>query len=103
MTRRCSYGRVRAAVRYFSLMALPASAKGSAEISALLRCSIEKKMYELRPFFGPFFALGCTSPSPSARLRFFDFLWASASPVLSPSPPTSALRLSRCPRQTSHV
>ena len=31
-------------------------------------------------------------------MRFFDFLGASASPVLSPSPSTSALRLSRCPR-----
>ena len=84
-------------------MALPASANGSSEISALLRCSIEKRMYEERPFFGPFFVLGCTSPSPSALLRFFDFLGASASPVLSPSPSTSALRLSRCPRQGSHV
>ena len=90
-------------MRYFSLMALPASAKGSSEISALLRCSIEKKMYEERPFFGPFFALGCTLPSSSALLHFFDFLWASASPVLSPSPLTSALRLSRCPRQGSQM
>jgi hypothetical protein len=93
-------------VRHLSLMALPASAKGSAEISALLRCSIAKRMYEERAFFGPFgpFALGGTSPpSSSALLRFFDFLRASASPVLAPSPSTSALRLSRCPRQGSHV
>ena len=45
-------------MRHLSLMALPASAKGSAAISALLRCSIAKRMYEERAWLGLGLGLG---------------------------------------------